>query len=372
MKIIYIHHYMHLQGGIPKILSFKANTLQEIGEEVIFITANPNNNFNFPLNKNIKTYNLYSSSLLEGNFNKKIFRKNLEIILEKEKADIVITTTYSPEFYFINSIKDGSIKICEFHGTFRFAYGFTNIRHNLKKYIFEKLFFINVILKARKFDQFVVLTKTDFYNWRKFLSNCSFISNPKPIDENVKSTNLDKNIIAVGRLDYVKGFTDLAYIWNLIEKDFPEWHLNIFGEGSMRKEIEKLIKEFNLQNMHLRGAKNNLKEEYIKSSIHLVTSKFEGQSLTLLEAMGYAVPTISYNIEVGPKELIIDNQTGYLVEKNNYKEMSDKIKLLIEDPILRKTMSDNAFINSKNYDIEVIIKHWQELFNKLLLKRLKK
>lgn len=371
MKLIYIHHYMHLQGGIPKILSFKANYLQDIGEEVIFITSNPDNNFNFPLNNNIKIYNLYSSSLLDGNFNKKIFRKNLEKILHKEEAQIVITTAYSPEFYFINNIKDGSIKICEFHGTFKFAYGFTNIKHNVRKYIFEKLFFFNLILKAKKFDQFVVLTKTDFYNWRKFLSNCSFISNPKPIDENLKSTNQEKNIIAVGRLEYVKGFTDLVYIWNLIEKDFPEWHLNIYGEGPMRKEIEKLTKEFKLQNLHLKGAKNNLKEEYLKSSIHVVTSKFEGQPLTILEAMSYGIPTISYNIEVGPKELIIDNKTGFLVEKNNYKEMSDKIKLLIKDPVLRKTLSENAFINSKNYDIEVIITHWQELFNKLLLNRRK-
>ena len=158
MKVIYIHHHMHLQGGIPKILSFKANYLKDKGIEVVFITANSNNHFAFELN-NIKIYNLYNASVENGKFNKNKFRIKLRNLLYTEKADIVITTAYSHEFYFINSIKDGSIKICEFHVTFKFAYGFANWRYDIKKYIFEKLFFLNVILKARKFDKFVVLTK---------------------------------------------------------------------------------------------------------------------------------------------------------------------------------------------------------------------
>lgn len=356
---------MNIIGGIPKILAFKANYFNN-NYEVIFITANKDTSFFYPIDPSIKTYNLYQDSLDDSVFNIKKYRKKLEEILIAEKAHITITTAYSYEFPFLTKLKDESKKICEFHGTFNFAYGFINRKNDLKRYIFEKLFFLNVIRIARKYDEFVVLTKSDQQNWKKYLKNCTNISNPLPDISNKQSNCSNKNIIAAGRLDGVKGFTDLVHIWNLIEHKNPEWKLNIFGEGIMRGEIEKLISEYGLKNIHLMGSRENLESEYLNSSIHLVTSSFEGQSLVILEAMSYGLPTISYDIKVGPKELIKDNISGFLTPKGNWIEMSEKINKLIEDELLRKQMGQSAHQNSKNYQIENISKKWEALFSKLL------
>ena len=65
----------------------------------------------------------------------------------------------------------------------------------------------------------------------------------------------------------------------------------------------------------------------------------------------------------------MNNETGYLTSKGNYTEMSEKINLLISDTALRKNMGENAFLNSKNYDMEMIVSQWIQLFNNLLKKK---
>ncbi len=363
MKIVYICHNLHEPGGVSRVISVKANLMADRGFEVFLISAARDNSFYYPVNSKIQTVNLFDKSSCNKKRDITPYRKALEQYLLKIRAEICITIVYSEEFYFLPSIKDGSKKIAEFHGTFHFAKGFTNWRYNLRKYIYERIFFQNIVYHAKKYDRFIVLTKGDVECWRKYIKNVLYIYNPKTIFPEIRANLGSKNVIAVGRIDQVKRFDWLLTAWSKIDSD--NWSLQIYGDGLLKKNLIDFIEKKELGNVYFHQAQPDLTQAYAQSSIHVMTSEFEGLSLVLIEAMSFGIPTVSFQTQVGPMEVIEDSVTGKLVKKGDTSAFAETLSSVMNDKNLRTRLGNAAYEKSKIFAQEKVAEQWITLFKTL-------
>ena len=150
-------------------------------------------------------------------------------------------------------------------------------------------------------------------------------------------------------------------------KKSPDWILEIYGNGSERENLQNKINKLRLEKSFLlKGAEKNIQEKYLESSIYVMSSRFEGMPMVLLEAMTYGLPIISFDCPCGPKDIIKDNEDGFLVEFGNIEQMAEKIEKLISDEEKRKLFGKNARKNVERFSADTIMKEWKELFESLL------
>ena len=185
-----------------------------------------------------------------------------------------------------------------------------------------------------------------------------------PISQYTDCTS--KRVIAVGRLAWEKGFGRLIEAWRIVSSKHSDWHLDIYGEGSMHDTLIALAKLCKAQNLTFHNVMSNISHEYATSSICAVTSYFEGFSLVLLEAMKHGVPCVAFNCPFGPGSIINDANNGFLVYDGEIRIFADRLCRLIEDEDLRKQFSKAAIERSKDFDTNIIMKRWKELFEEIL------
>ena len=198
--------------------------------------------------------------------------------------------------------------------------------------------------------------------------NINVISNPIPPivlnNEKIMFEFNNKTICSVGRfkLEY-KGFDLLVEAFSLIAKDYPDWDLVIFGEGPDRDILEKLIVKKNLQNrISLPGRIDNPRNTIIHADIFVLSSLTEGFPNVLLEAMSVGLPSISFDCNYGPSEIITHNKNALLVPASNVTVLSSEIKRLIEDESLRNSLGKNAKVEiSQKYSINSIVQEWEKV-----------
>lgn len=225
-------------------------------------------------------------------------------------------------------------------------------------------------LGAKNADYIVTLTEADK---RAFISRygverkCINIYNwyDGEIMSEVYDAN-SKKILTVGRLVSVKGYDRLLSVATEIFKEYPTWTWDIYGQGDMFVELEKLIKEKHLEkNVFLKGNHSNVMELYKNYSFFVMTSYYEGFPLVLLEAKSSLLPIVCFDCPTGPSEIVTDGYDGFLVENGNIEQMIYRIKTLIEDSDLRRRFSENSISILKKFQKERIATQWMELMDSL-------
>lgn len=222
-------------------------------------------------------------------------------------------------------------------------------------------------LSARYADLIVTLTKQDknFYLEKYGNINVEVIPNfitSIPLERaDVKS----KVVLAVGRFTYQKGFDRLIDIWYLLKQNEcgSDWKLRIIGDGVDKDSIKKRILDLSLQNsVEVLDATNDIERYYKTSSIYVMTSRFEGLPMVLLEAKSYGLPIISFDCITGPQEIVKNNEDGYLIPNGNNDLMVRGLQNLIQNEKLRADLSNNAYINSSEFHLIQILPLWYRLF----------
>lgn len=218
---------------------------------------------------------------------------------------------------------------------------------------------------ARKASHSIVISKTGYDYYRDNLkidkSKLSLIYNPidPKIDMNKMYNAESKQIISVGRLSYQKNFQSAIRIAAQVFAKRPDWTWHIYGEGKEREQIIQLINDLNLQDkVILKGSVKNLYELYGNYSFLVMTSRYEGFPMSLLEAGASGLPLVSFDIQTGPNEIIEDGKTGYLIEEKNEELMVDRIITLIDSENLRNFMSENVKKSMSRFSIKTIRKQW--------------
>lgn len=216
----------------------------------------------------------------------------------------------------------------------------------------------------KKIDQVVTLTNSDKNQFDKIHSNVITIPNFSPFQVKEKDTQLKKTILSIGRLSDQKNYVHLIEAWNIINDKIPEWKLNIYGEGEQEAYLRLLINEYKLKNIYLKGSISNVIQAYEESDFFVMSSKYEGLPMVLIEAQSFGLPIISYNCPHGPADIVHNNVNGYLVEDQNIKELSDAILKLANSVDTLDLFSKNSLINAHKFQFDRIIKIWKDnVFN---------
>ena len=380
MKIIYnISTTASEGGGMERVIVEKANYLADnYNYDVIIITTDQKDRPTFyPFSEKIRHINLdinYDeiSSISNSIFSFYLYRialikhrRKLESLLMQEKADIVISLGRD-EKEFLFKIKDGSKKILESHRCLkpraRIEFNRTNSFVKRIKIVYRLLHETRI---PKYYDKFILLTEEDNEFWKE-KKNTIVIPNPLPFNQIQTALLENKRVLSVGRISIEKGIDRLLNIWSKVSNQFPEWKLTLIGEV-IDRELLTQIEELKIQSsVEVLPPTQLIKEEYLNSSIYVMTSRFEGFGMVLIEAMGCGVPNISYTFKCGPRDIISDGEDGFLVEEDDLETFVKKLILLMNNDYLRKEMGAKAKLNSQRFSVENVMEKWNNLFLELL------
>ena len=379
MRIVYCINQLEHIGGTERITIAKANALSMInGNDVSIIVAyNRRENDSISINPKVQVVNLdvhyyddNGNNKLKGLLfycNKRIEHKNkLEKALNIILPDIVISVGAS-ERQFLAKLKVTSnpvfIREMHFHKYYRRLMAVTHYERLVAR-IGE---FVEYFWNINRYDRIVVLTQEDRdTNWS---NNSKVVVIPNPITEspNRVSDLRNKKVITAGRLIKSKNISSLISVWGGIHKKFPDWKLEIYGDGQCRSLLQKVIDDNNLSEcVILCGFASNIINKMLDSSIFAFTSKCEGFGLVLVEAMSCGVPVVSYDCPCGPKDIINDGKDGFLIRINDEQSLLEKLSLLMSNDNIRMEMGRNAQERARDFSMDIIISMWMSLFESLL------
>lgn len=378
LKIVYCTPALYMAGGVERVLTLKANYFAEhLGYDItIILTEGKGIPLFYPLSDRIKVINLDINfeKLWDCSFLKKIliyipkqyqYKKLLTKELLRIQPDITISTLRR-EINFINNIKDGSKKVGELHVNRANYRSFEAENTNFIKNLFAKYWSANLLSHLRKVDSFVVLTQKDREAWIE-LDNVHVIPNPSPFVLPIISPLVEKRIIAIARYSYEKGIDLLLRAWAEVENQTEGWRLDVYGDGDT-SSYEKMIGDLGIDRSRCRlnGRTNDVEHEYCQSSVFVLSSRFEGLGLVIVEAMSCGLPVVSFDCPWGPRSIIHDGEDGILVENGNFYALAQGLIKIINNADERKKMSVAALQNAQRFNIEKIALQWKTLFDNLM------
>lgn len=377
MKLIYCIHSVYNPGGMERVLLNKVRYLVENkGWEILVVTTDQKSRPAFyPFPKEVRFIDLdinYSDDNCKNIYAKtfgylrrrRLHKQRLTELLMVEKANIVLSL-YPSESSFIPDIKDGSKKILELHFCkfFRLQYGRKGLVGLIDKF---RTWHDERIVK--RFDKFVVLTEEDKDNWGS-LDNIEVIPNASLAMFDKYSDLSAKRVIAVGRLDYQKGFDRLVKAWDIVWKTglFKDWRLDVFGQGEWQEMLQKMINERGLSNcFRLNKPTNDIGKEYADSSLIVMTSNYEGFGMVLVEAMSCGVPAVAFDCQCGPRDIVKHEERGLIVKNGDIDALAEAMMKMMGDDELRKRMGEEAKKVVETYSEEKVMSKWMKLYEEVV------
>ena len=354
MKISIVVADITFKGGIERVTCNLANDFLENYEVEIISFFKSNENINYNLKDQIKVKYI-TDKIYEGKpgsmkrlikFIKVFFKINF--YLKKQEINFIISQGMPVALILfpLNFMKKKVIACEHVH------YDYYN---KIIKWLRNRLY--------KYYHKVVVLTSKDKEKFERKLNNVKCIPNYISKISKKKSLLNNKVIISVGRLEEQKGYDILIDICSNILPNYPEWKLKIFGEGNLKKELENQIIQKKIEKqILLMGTTNEIEKEYLKSDIYVMSSRFEGMPMVLLEAQSYGLPIVSFNCPNGPSDIVENEVNGYLVENFNQKQMEEKIEMLVKNENIKWSMGENGRKSIENFSKEKILEKWQSLF----------
>lgn len=378
MKIIYIIQGLYNSAGMERVVINKANYFSNKGHDVYIITTDQlKRTPYFYLSPQVKmidlNINFFEYSQLNPFF--KVFSFSIKylkyrVLLSKTlrniSADYVITLMFK-NLLFLYKIKDGSKKIVELHFCKYVNHYFSQMYN---KDYFSKLIY-NIWDKFQnrslgKYDKFVLLTHEDAIDWGKELSNICVIPNSIQI-QSLFYSDLNSNIvISIGRLDYQKGYDYLIPLWSQIKKECPEYVLHIYGSGKEIENLNCLIRKYGVEkSVFIFDPVKNIQGKLLNSVLYLMTSRFEGLPMALLEAMSLGIPAVAFACKCGPSDIINDGIDGYLIPEGNNELFIKRTVELLSNKSKRIEFGLLARKNMQRFSEESVMEKWNNLFVEL-------
>lgn len=331
---------------------------------------------------------------IEGELYKEAKEKGLSLYLIKQEKRFDLSV--------VNKIKDLCIKedvdLVNSHG------GRANfICYFLKKKLNKK--FVTTIhsdyesdYKGNKYKSFLytklnkfALKSFDYYiavsgNFKKMLINRGFeekkvfkvyngivINNSlnklssNEIIEKYNIPRFDKYIVSVARLHPIKGHKDFLDACELIYNDIKNVGIVLVGDGSLKDELKYQIQNYNIKDNVVFVGFKNPDDFFALADFTVLTSYSESFPLVILESGLYSKTVIASNVG-GIPEIIKDMENGMLINPGNSEDISNKIKLLLNDKELSISLGNNLREDVvKKFSIEALANSYEEIWNKILL-----
>ena len=276
-------------------------------------------------------------------------RKSMINYIKKCDSDVIISTRDIFNTWTGLYAKDGVLKIGWEHNHF----------HDDLKYARK------IVDSAKNLDYLVLVSSELQKYYQRFMKGkkCMCIYIPNCIDKmpEKKSNLRAKRLVSVGRLSPEKGYLDLLRVYHILSKKYPDWKLDIIGDGQEKSILEEYIKVHNLEKLvtlHGFQGKNYIDKIMQDSSIYLMTSHTESFGIVLIEAMSHGIPCIAMDSAEGAREIINSGYNGYLIKNRNYNVMVKKIGDLINNRNDRLKLGENARKSVEKYTSDAVGEEW--------------
>lgn len=378
MKIAYNIENLGNSGGIERVLSTKANYFADVsGHEVYIIVGGKKPDFLFYrfsdkiifhfLNIDFSPKKPWHYFLRTKT--SKSYQEKVSHLLQEIQPDVTVST-FGSNAEFLYKLKDGSVKVLEFHFTKNYLKHLGASLENdpyrcLRKYWLAFLQKRESYL-ASKYSHIVVLTEKDRQLWgggRRF----TVIPNPLSFMTERFSRLNQKVIVSMGRLVYPKGFQYLIRAFAMIAVQYPDWKIEIYGEGHDQELLQNEINKLSLQNqIFLKKPETDVESIMLNASVFVLPTLYDGFGLVLTEAMICGVPCVAFDCECGPSEIIRQSYDGFLVQVKNEVELAEKMKMLMNDDNLRGQMGTLAKKDVLRFSPDAVMGKWNKYFSEII------
>lgn len=378
MRILIIHRSFALVGGAERVIIDKANYLANSGHQLMLVSYEQGQHtVPYELQTSIEyrdlncrffTLSKYSPMMRLWYFFRlrSQFRRSLRNIVTSFRADVVVMASDWQTLIDVVLDASGNIPvIAEFHNAYDYVMRNIGASGGKMRQKMTQLYYWYTLKNLKRCARLVVLTNADANNWRRHFSNIEVIPNPVTIYPDViDDIPKDKGrIIFVGRFNREKRIDRLIDAFSMIAEKYPEWHVDIFGEGNEKQNLLDQIARLALDNrVVIHEPAKAIYDEYKRSEMLVLCSEHEAYSLVLVEAMSCGIPCISFDCPIGPRELIRDGVTGLLALNGNVEDLSSKIEWLINNDLERRAMGIKARQFSAKFKLPVIMSLWENLY----------
>ncbi|SET11580.1 Glycosyltransferase involved in cell wall bisynthesis [Prevotella sp. kh1p2] len=254
-----------------------------------------------------------------------------------------------------------------------------------------KVHYISKFWLNKIYKNVTVLTKADKKYIGKRLKHVTVMPNPLSLDPlSIEDRNrplpnetkivLDSKeniILAAGRLDawFVKGFDLLIKAWGELQERYKsenkilDWKLQIAGKGSEKslRFLRDICKTCGvIDSVEFLGFQTCMEEIFKKASVFVLSSRYEGFGLVLIEAMSQGCACIAADYRGRQSEIITNSGEGILYEPNNQHTLTNSIEKLIENLNYRKELQVGAILRSKYYTLDKTIDRWETFLNNFI------
>lgn len=378
MKILIIHRSFALVGGAERVIIDKANYLSNQGHEVMLVSYEQGQHqIPYVLQQNVKFIDLDCRFFTLAKYSVLTRLRKFLSLKQKLKASLQQTIVeFSPQVVVLASdwqflicivlkAAQGIPVIAEFHNAYDFITKKIGDVNNGIKAKLTGLYYRSSLTYFKECACLVSLTENDAQHWRNHSDNVVVIPNPVTFYPNLIDDipKEEGRIICVGRLNDQKRIDRLVSAFSKIAGNYPQWHVDVFGEGDKKIAIQTQISSLNLQDrIILHEPTRSIYDEYKKSQFLVLSSAYEGRPLVLIEAMACGIPCVSFNCPSGPAEIIENGVNGLLAADGDVDDLTAKIEWMIIHEKERKEMAIKAYRAAEVYKPSNIMHRWEELY----------
>ncbi|WP_417097304.1 glycosyltransferase family 4 protein [Leyella stercorea] len=355
MKIVYIVEDFAENGGVERIVSLKANELStKYGHDVTIVSVYKDERpVLYSLDKSIGFVRLDVPFATKSHRRIATLASRLATLARAASRLNKAVKRLDPDIIFFTTTL----------GALLLPFCRTKAKRVYESHLarpfnpYQQLFW----LTKRSADAVICLTKGDmhaFGDGKNVRLIPNFIEQPK---RSVADYGR-KKAIAVGRLENQKGFDMLIDCWKRVAEQHPDWHLDIYGVGSLHDKLQEQIDQLHLNDyITLCGRSNNIMDVYPEYSLHIMSSRYEGQPMTLIEAQACGLPSVVFNFKFGAADIVQNGVNGIIVEQDDCKALSEALCKMMSSEDMRKKYGQNAFEVGKQYFKNNVFSKWIEL-----------
>lgn len=381
MKIVYVLKSFAMKAGVERVVSDKINFLAQNGYEVTMITYEQGKHPDaYPLYPSVRhlDLNVRFFEIMKYGLVRRLplmirlrtqFKSRLQSLIDEIQPDIIIVTTCSIKLMdIVLSIKTDARRVVESHAPCYAVKKSEYYNNKIILHFLASLYDKWMLSKVNKADILVVLTKGDADEWKQYASNIVVIPNPVtsyPLKV-MSHDGSGRRIICAGRLNEEKRFDLIIEAFSYISNDCPDWRLDIYGDGSEKTALTNQIQRYDLMDrVTINPPTSDIYNEFQRSEFYVLSSRYEGFGLVLVEAMSCGIPCVAFKCKYGPEDIIYNNIDGLLVEDGNVNELANKMLWMITHTEERLQMGLNAHKNVLRFEKSVIMRRWIELFENM-------
>jgi len=337
MKILFVINSLANLAGSERVAVLLANGLSE--KHLVSIVVRDDGKSAYELNEKVEVVS----------FNKSVFGffGALKKKISKEGYDVVVSHNMG-KLSLLLALMNIKAKLWSYeHVSYVSNKWFVNFLKN-------KLYF--------RVDKILVLTERDAKNYRGIHNDVVVVKNPSPfIIENSEYDITKKKIVSIGRLTYQKGYDLLIDSWAKIYEKFQDWEIEIYGDGEDKDLLRSMIEKKGINNIFLKGKTTDVSSVYKDAALYVMSSRYEGLPMVLIEAQSFGLPVISFDCPYGPAEIVTNNVNGFLVESENLSLLAVALEKMITNPELRKKFSKESFAMASSFSVVSVLQMWEEM-----------